>query len=325
MMLSAWFQDGRASLVERPMPRPQPGQALLKVRLAGLCNTDLELLAGYYGFVGVPGHEFVAVVEEAPGHDYLEGLRVVADINVGCGQCPRCRLGDPRHCPQRRVIGIKHWDGALAQYLLAPVGSLRQVPDGLPSPLAVFAEPLAAALEVGRQVPLEPDMRLAVLGDGKLGLLIALGLRRQVPGLVLMGHHPAKLALAQAQGVATLVVHPRGAWPPPGQEPFDLVVEATGHPQGPALALDLLRPQGTLVLKTTSHLPSTLNLARVVVDEIAILGSRCGDLDLALDYLASARLDVRPLIEATYPFAQLAQALEHARRPGALKVLLRFP
>ncbi|MBI5520994.1 MAG: alcohol dehydrogenase catalytic domain-containing protein [Desulfarculus sp.] len=324
-MLSAWFEDGRASLVERPAPRPQPGQALLKVRLAGICNTDLELLAGYYGFVGVPGHEFVAVVQEAPGHDYLEGLRVVADINVGCGQCPRCRLGDPRHCPQRRVIGIKHWDGALAQYLLAPVSSLHGVPDGLPSPAAVFAEPLAAALEVGRQVPLDPEMRVAVLGDGKLGLLAALGLRHQVPGLLLMGHHPAKLAIAQAQGVATLLVERGGIWPPPGQGPFDLVVEATGHPQGPALALDLLRPQGTLVLKTTSHLPTNINLARVVVDEIAILGSRCGDLALALDYLAQGRLDVRPLIAQTYPFAELTTALEHARRPGALKILLRFP
>ena len=324
-MLSAWFQDGRASLLERPRPQPWPGQALLRVRLAGICATDLELLSGYYGFAGVPGHEFVAVVQEAPGHDYLEGLRVVADINIGCGHCLRCQAGDPRHCPQRRVIGIKHWEGAWAEYLLAPVANLRQVRDGLPSQAAIFAEPLAAALEVGRQVPLGPQTRLAVLGDGKLGLLLALGLRWQTPGLLLLGRHPEKLAIAQAQGVATRLVRPGQPWPPAELEPFEVVVEATGHPQGPAQALDLVAAQGTLVLKTTSHLPSSLHLARVVVDEIAILGSRCGDVGLALDILGQGLLDVRPLIEQTYPFPDLAQALEHARRPGARKILLRMP
>lgn len=323
-MLSAWFQEGRANLVQRPRPRPQPGQALVRVTMAGICNTDLELLAGYYKFVGVPGHEFVGVVQEAPGHEYLVDMRVTAEINVGCGHCPLCQGGDPRHCPQRRVIGIKHWEGALAQYLLVPVGCLHEVPDGLPQNQAVFAEPLAAALEVGRQVPLTPEMRVAVLGDGKLGLLIALGLRPQIPGLLLLGRHRHKLAIAQAQGVATLLLQPEGIWPPPGLEPFDLVVEATGHPQGPALALDLLRPQGTLVLKTTSHLPTSINLARVVVDEIAILGSRCGNIALALECLNQRRLDVRPLIEKIYPFQELLPALEHARRKGSLKVLLSF-
>jgi threonine dehydrogenase-like Zn-dependent dehydrogenase len=323
-MLSAWFQDGRASLVERPRPTPQAGQALLRVTMAGICNTDLELLAGYYGFAGVPGHEFVGVVEEAPGRPELEGLRVTADINIGCGHCPRCQAGDPRHCPQRRVIGIKHWEGAFAQYLLAPVANLHEVPDGLPQKQAVFAEPLAAALEVGQQVHIHAGTRLAVLGDGKLGLLIALALRQYNPGLILMGRHRHKLAIASAQGVRTLALDPGGIWPPPGQEPFDLVVEATGHPQGPALALDILRPQGTLVLKTTSHLPTSLNLAKVVVDEIAILGSRCGNLALALDHLTQGRIDVTPLIEKTYPFQELPAALEHARRKGALKVLLSF-
>ncbi|MFH1034277.1 MAG: alcohol dehydrogenase catalytic domain-containing protein [Pseudomonadota bacterium] len=323
-MLSAWFQDGRATLVQRPRPRPQAGQALLRVTMAGICNTDLELLAGYYGFAGVPGHEFVGVVEEAPGCPESLGLRVTAEINIGCGHCPRCLSGDPRHCLQRRVIGIKHWDGAFSQYLLAPLASLHEVPDGLSQRQAVFAEPLAAALEVGRQVEITPLTRLAVLGDGKLGLLIALGLRQYNPGLILMGRHQRKLAIAQAQGVRTLLVEPGGIWPPPGQEPFDLVVEATGHPQGPALALDLLRPQGTLVLKTTSHLPSSLNLAKVVVDEIAILGSRCGNLALALDQLTQGCIDVSPLIEKIYPFTELPTALEHARQKGALKVLLRF-
>jgi threonine dehydrogenase-like Zn-dependent dehydrogenase len=323
-MLSAWFEDGWASLVERPRPRPQAGQALVRVTMAGICNTDLELLAGYYGFTGVPGHEFVGVVEQAPGFPELEGMRVTADINVGCGHCPRCQGGDPRHCLQRRVIGIKHWEGALAQYVLAPVVNLHEVPDGMPQRQAVFAEPLAAALEVGQQVPIDAGTRLAVLGDGKLGLLIALGLRPRNPGLLLLGRHRRKLDIAQAQGVSTLALDPEGTWPPPDLEPFDLVVEATGHPQGPALALDLLRPQGTLVLKTTSHLPTSINLARVVVDEIAILGSRCGNIALALEDLDQGRLDVRPLIEKIYPFQELLPALEHARRRGALKVLLSF-
>lgn len=323
-MLSAWFQDGRVSLVQRSRPRPEPGLALVRVSMAGICNTDLELLDGYYQFSGVPGHEFVGVVEQAPGHEYLAEMRVTADINIGCGRCPLCEAGDPRHCPQRWVVGIKHWEGAMAQYLLVPVTSLREVPDGLPQNRAIFAEPLAAALEVGQQVPITPDLRLAVLGDGKLGLLVALGLRHQNPGLLLIGRHPRKLAIAQGQGVRTLALAPEAPWPPQGLGQFDLVVEATGHPQGPALALDLVRPQGTLVLKTTSHLPTSINLARLVVDEIAILGSRCGNLALAMEYLNEGRLDVRSLIEKTYPFRELPQALEHARRRGSLKVLLSF-
>lgn len=324
-MQAAYIHNGNLTLAELPEPVPGPGQALLRPVLAGVCNTDLELLAGYYGFAGVPGHEFVAVVEAAPGRPELVGRRVAADINVGCGDCPRCVAGDPRHCPDRRTIGIRDWDGALAQRLLAPLANLHVVPEGLADELAVFAEPLAAALEIGQQVHITAGMRVLVLGDGKLGLLAALGLAHLSPGLTLAGRHAAKLAIAAAQGVATRLVPPGGEGDLPRElGEFDLVVEATGRPGGLNLALDMVRAEGVVVAKTTSHLPTNLDLAQVVVREITILGSRCGDLGLALDHLARGWVDPRPLIEAFYPFAQVAEAFAQARRPGSLKVLVEF-
>lgn len=322
-MLAAWFQDGQASLVERPRPQAAPGLALVKVRLAGVCNTDLELLRGYYGFTGVPGHEFVGQVVEAPGQPGLLGQRVVADINWGCGRCHDCLGGDPRHCPERAALGIKHWDGAFAQYLLAPLANLHPVPEGLDDRQAVFAEPLAAALQVAQQVHITAGQRVAVLGDGKLGLLTALALRPYSPGLLLIGRHAGKLAHAQAQGLATLCLEPGQEEPPSGcRAAFDLVVEATGQPQGLEQALALTRARGTVVAKTTSHLPSQLNLARVVVDEIRIQGSRCGQVGQALKHLEAGWLKVEPLIEAVYPLAQLGEAMARAGARGALKVLL---
>lgn len=325
-MLAWRFHEGQIQQIETAAPLPGPGQALLRPLMAGVCNTDLELLAGYYHFDGIAGHEFVAVVESAPDAPQWQGRRVVAEINQGCGVCPRCAAGDPRHCPQRKVIGIKGLDGAFAQRLLAPIANLRQVPDDLADQVAVFAEPLAAALEVGQQIHLKAGDRLAVLGDGKLGLLAALGLRLHCPGLMLIGRHQAKLAKAAAQGVATLLVDDATDWPALAARlgRFDVVVEATGKPDGINQAIELVRPEGVIVAKTTSHLPSQINLARVVVEEIQIVGSRCGDLGLALAHLANGVLDVRPLIEAVLPFQSLPQAIETARRPGAGKVLVSF-
>ncbi len=324
-MQAAYINNGKLVLAELPEPVPGPGQALLRPVLAGICNTDLELLAGYYGFCGVPGHEFVAVVEAAPERPELVGSLVTADINVGCGTCPRCRDGDSRHCPSRRTIGIRDWSGALAERLLAPLAKLHAIPEGLSSEAAVFAEPLAAALEIGQQVHITAGQRVLVLGDGKLGLLVALGLRPSAPSLLLAGRHAAKLAIASAQGVATHLVPAGGEEDLPERlGRFDLVVEATGRPPGLDLALKLARPEGVVVAKTTSHEPSTLDLARLVVDEITLLGSRCGDLALALHYLANGWVDPRPLIEAVYPFAEVQAAFAHARRPGACKVLVDF-
>lgn len=317
------FSQGQAQWTTLPDPRPAPGQALLRPVVAGICQTDLELLQGYYDFSGVAGHEFVARVERSPQRPELEGSLVVADINCGCGHCARCLAGDPRHCADRRCIGITDWDGAFAELLLAPDENLRPVPAGLDPRRAVFAEPLAAALEVSQQVHLTAGMRALVLGDGKLGLLCALALRHHLPGLTLAGKHQAKLDIAARAGVKTVLIDPeRGGEAVQAMGLHDLVVEATGSPQGPEMALELVRPEGTVVLKTTSRESSRINLAKVVVDEIVLRGSRCGDLALALHFLANQLVDPEPLIEETYPFDQLLLALEHAGRRGALKLLV---
>lgn len=325
-MLAWRFQDGRIERAQIAPPTPGPGQALLRPLLAGVCNTDVELLSGYYAFAGVAGHEFVAVVERAPDAPQWEGKRVVAEINIGCGGCATCLAGDARHCPTRRAIGIKGWDGAFAERLLAPIANLHRVPDKLPDRQAVFAEPLAAALEPSQQLHLKARHRLCVLGDGKLGLLSALALRQWCPGLLLIGRHAENLAKAAAQGVAVELTPAEASWPELAAKlgPFDVVVEATGRPEGINAALELVRPEGVVVAKTTSRLPSTINLARVVVDEIQIIGSRCGDMALALAQLAAGRLDVEPLIERVMAFDELPLAIEAARRGGAGKVLIDY-
>jgi threonine dehydrogenase-like Zn-dependent dehydrogenase len=310
-MLRVVFNKSVISLESQKKPVPASGEALIRVLLAGICNTDLELFKGYMNFTGTPGHEFVGVVEASPSRPELVGRRVTADINVGVGP------GDHRHAPDRRVLGILGMDGAFASYLVVPVSNCRVVPESLSDEAAVFAEPLAAALEVGQQVHIRSCDRVAVLGDGKLGILISLGLRHVNPGLVLVGKHQEKLAIASAHGVRTALAGDISG-------PFDLVVEATGRPQGIDLALDLVRPEGTIVLKSTTEAKTCLNLARIVVQEITLMGSRCGDLDLALDHLARGLVDPAGLIEATYPLERFAEAFEAATRPGARKVLVRM-
>lgn len=321
-MNAVQFQHQNAALVQRPQPTPGPDRALIRVGLVGICRTDLELLQGYYDFSGIPGHEFVGVVEASPGRPELVGRRVTADINQGCGHCGLCRRGLEKHCRDRRVIGIKGADGAMAQYLAAPLENLHLIPEGLENRRAVFAEPLAAALEISQQVHLTADMKVAVLGAGKLGLLIALALRCFCPGLVLLGKYESALAVAAAQGVATRTIT-EDAGPADVGGAYDLAIEATGRPDGPERALGLVRPRGTVVIKTTSRQASRIHLARAVVDEITLLGSRCGPIGLAVRFLADGLLDPQPLIEAEYPLSDFAAALDHARRPGAKKVLLR--
>lgn len=320
-MKAAMFQDGRVTMVERERPAPGPGEALVRVLRAGVCATDLELVKGYMGFSGVAGHEFVGRVEAAPDHPEHVGARVAADINRGCGTCLPCLGGDPRHCRTRTVMGIAGWDGAFAEYLVAPVAGLHLVPDAVSDAAAAMAELLAAALEPSQQLALTARARLLILGDGRLGLLSALALRHHVPGLVLAGRHAEKLAIAARAGVTA-----RAADEVAGSgERFDVVIEATGRPDGLALALALTRPEGTIVAKTTVCEPSALDLARLVVDEISLVGSRCGDMALAVHYLKEKLVDVRPLIEAEYPFARFPEALAHAGRKGALKVQVVMP
>ncbi len=318
-MLAVWLESGGMELRDLPKPEPGPDEALVRVLMVGVCNTDLELMAGYYGFVGIPGHEFVGLVDRAPSRPDLVGHRVVAEINLGCGRCPRCLSGDSRHCPERKALGIKGAPGAMAEYVTVPAGNLRAVDQAISDRQAVFAEPLAAALEPAQQIHLTAGTKLLVLGDGKLGLLCALGLRHWVPGLVLAGRHKGKLDIAQAQGVATV----QSDEPKLSAERFKVVVEATGSPQGLAQALALVRPEGVIIAKTTSREPSSLDLAKLVVDEITLLGSRCGDLGLALHFLQNRLVDPEPMIQAEFPLAQAKEAFAAAGKRGALKVLIK--
>ena len=325
-MKAVYFSESKITIIEKPCPAPKTGEALLRPVLAGICNTDLELKKGYYHFTGTPGHEFVALVQKAPEHPELEGKRVVSDINLGCGHCSWCLKGDPRHCRERRVLGIKDYPGAFAEFLVAPVSNLHIVDQGIKNEQAVFAEPLAAALEISQQVHLKSRLKALVMGDGKLGLLAALALKHYIPELTLLGKHQQKLALARKQGIYTSFFSNLEDLLGLRRElgSFDLVVEATGSEKGLEQALLLVRPRGTIVAKTTSHKPSTFNLAGLVVNEVRLLGSRCGDLSLALAFLKNKWIEVEPLIEAVVPFSEFEKAFELATKPGAKKVLIDF-
>jgi threonine dehydrogenase-like Zn-dependent dehydrogenase len=299
-----------------PVPVPPEGEALVRVRLAGICNTDLELVRGYYPYAGVPGHEFVGTVERAAGAPEWVGRRVAGEINAACGACAPCQAGRRTHCDKRTVLGIVARDGAFASYLLLPRRNLHAVPDGLPDEAAVLTEPTAAALEVQQQVSVSPTDRVVVIGAGKLGHLVAQTLAVTGCRLLVAGRSPRPLALLAARGIATAdlaALEPRAA---------DLVVECTGHPDGLELARRAVRPRGTIVLKSTYHGKAEVDLARFVVDEITLVGSRCGPFAPALALLASGRVDPRPLVEARYPLAEALAAFEHAARPGALKILV---
>ncbi len=302
-----------------PEPVPGPGEALVQVLLAGICATDLEIVRGYAGFSGVLGHEFVGRVVACAARPELIGQRVVAEINIGCGQCQPCQAGRREHCEQRRVLGIRSRDGVFADYVAVPVENLHVVPANVSNEAAVFAEPLAAALRIHEQIELRPTDRVVVLGDGKLGQLIARSLAGLGCELAVQGrsHDRRGMALLRQAGIATAA----SGEIPPGWA--DVVVECTGSPAGFDQALDLLRPEGTLVLKSTYADPGAINLSRVVVDEIRVIGSRCGPFKPALAALASGRVDPLPLIDAVYPLADGLAAMEHAARPGALKVLMQ--
>ncbi|MBN1888214.1 MAG: alcohol dehydrogenase catalytic domain-containing protein [Thermoflexales bacterium] len=319
-MQGLWLEGGRVTFrADLPLPQPPAGEALIKVRCAGVCNTDLEMLRGYYPFTGIPGHEFVGQVV-SPGE--WQGRRVCGEINVACGRCARCRAGLRTHCEQRTALGISGRNGAFAQYLSLPLENLHPVPDSVPDDEAVFVEPLAAALQMTRQVHVRPADAVAVLGDGKLGLLCAQVLALSGCRLLAVGRHPAKLAVLAARGIQTAVLDECEL---DGPRDYDIVVECTGRPQGFELARRLLRPQGTLILKSTYAGQVTLDLSRLVVDEITVVGSRCGPFAPALDLLARHLVDVRSLVHAHYPLQDGLSALERAGRPGTLKVILDIP
>jgi threonine dehydrogenase-like Zn-dependent dehydrogenase len=301
------------------MPEPGEQEALIRVSPAGICSTDLEIVKGYGHFSGVLGHEFVGVVERvgSAADSAWIGRRVVGTINLGCRRCATCLYHGPEHCPDRTVLGIINKDGIFANYATLPVVNLLAVPETLADEQAVFTEPLAAALRIREQLPLPPGMRAAVVGPGRLGLLIAQVLALAGLDVVVLGRRPAALALPEQLGLATGLVEAAA------DNSYDLVVEATGNEAGFAHSLRLVRPLGTLVLKSTFAGNATLNLTKLVVGEINVVGSRCGPFAPALDLLDKGAVQVRPLIEGEYPLADALAAFDHAARPGVRKVLLR--
>jgi threonine dehydrogenase-like Zn-dependent dehydrogenase len=314
------YENGRLAVAKVAKPVDEM-EAVVRVTCTGICNTDVEIVRGYAGFEGTIGHEFVGVVESAPGAESLVGKRVVGEINAGCGLCELCRGGDSRHCPRRTVLGIVGRDGAHAEFLRLPVVNLLPVPDSVPDERAVFAEPLAAAWGIRERVPLDKETRVAVIGDGKLGLLCAQALVLAAPAsLVLVGKHRNKLDIAGRRGIETAMLE---AVQGKRAREFDVVVEASGSESGFALALDLLRPRGTLVLKSTFHGETRVATARIVVDEISVVGSRCGRFAPALELLAQGAVDVESLISEQYSLADGVRAMQRATTNGIIKVLLK--
>ena len=295
-------------------------EALVRVTRSGICNTDLEIVRGYAGFQGTLGHEFVGVVERADDAQLL-GRRVVGEINAGCGRCELCRAGDARHCPQRTVLGIVGRDGAHAEFLQLPAVNLLPVPDEVPDERAVFTEPLAAACGILERTQIDEDTRVVVIGDGKLGLLCAQAIKALTRAdVTLVGKHRNKLDIARRRDIETMLVEQISN---AAARTFDVVVEASGAAAGFTLALNLVRPRGTLVLKSTFHGATTLDAARIVVDEISIVGSRCGRFQPALELLRRNAVDVDSLISEEHALTDGVRALERARASGVLKVLLR--
>jgi threonine dehydrogenase-like Zn-dependent dehydrogenase len=313
-MLALHFDGVRAAVREVPRPEALPESALVQVSLAGVCNTDLEIVKGYLGFRGILGHEFVGTVIAGP--DALLGERVVGEINFACGSCALCAAGLARHCPTREVMGIAGADGAFAEVVRVPIANLHPVPASVPDELAVFSEPLAAAFEILAQVPVARGTDCIVLGDGKLGLLAAQVLAQAGARVTAVGRHPAKLAILARRGVETRLASD----PPPAQAA--LVVEATGTGEGFERAMSLLRPRGTLVLKSTHAGKPALDLAPLVIHELHVVGSRCGPFPPALRALETGSVDVRSLIHARVPLGRADEALRLSAEPGALKVLI---
>lgn len=322
--------DGALKLIhDAPVPARE-GEALVRVIYAGICNTDLEIARGYAGFHGTLGHEFVGVVVDSADAGLI-GRRVVGEINVGCDECNLCRSGDSRHCARRTVLGIKNRDGAFAEFLSLPARNLIQVPDSLPDEVAVFTEPLAAACQVLEQVQIGKSSRVAMVGDGKLAQLIAQVIIRAGCELLVIGKHEEKLELVRSIGARAVRIKGGGDLSNEiegelhaarsGKE-FDIVIETSGSESGLPLALALVKPAGTVVLKSTHHKPTSLDMSRIVVNEIIVVGSRCGRFQTAIDLLATGAIDVRELISERLPIEEGLAAFQMAAASTSLKVIL---
>lgn len=318
-MQGAWIERGILSIrSDLPFPECDADKALVKVRIAGICGTDLQLLQGYKDFHGIPGHEFIGEVIQCPGDPSWLGKRVVSDINISCGVCPACSTGMTTHCHRRSIVGIHDQDGAFAQYLVLPIKNLHSVPEPLSDDSAVFAEPSAAALEILQQVNIHTDQSVLLVGAGRLGQLIAQVLACAGCKLSAIVRRPAQTKLLSRYNIRCLEaqqLEPKS---------FDIVIEASGQAEGLKTGFKALRPRGTLVLKSTYKPSTEVDLSQVVINEFTVIGSRCGPMDLALRYLSEGKIQPQPLITARYPLSEVVKAFEHAAEPGSLKTILEM-
>jgi alcohol dehydrogenase len=316
-MLAVFLESGRVRLRHVPLPRVPEGFARIRLLAAGICSTDLELQRGYYGFSGTPGHEFVGEVTEAADKLWI-GKRVVGEINLACGHCDWCKRGLGRHCPTRTVLGIVKHPGAFREFLTLPIRNLHRVPASIPTEHAVFIEPIAAACEILDQVKIPKGERVAVLGDGKLGLLVAQVLQAKGAQVHLFGRHKEKMRLVEPTGVTTEIVPnklPVAAWP--------FVVDATGSSEGLRAAVSMCIPRGTVIMKSTVHGLVSIDTAPAIVNEITLVGSRCGRFEAALPLLSAGKIQVGAMISEEFPLDRASEAFAAAAKKGVLKVLLR--
>jgi threonine dehydrogenase-like Zn-dependent dehydrogenase len=316
-MLAVHIENRRTSILKISKPRRPSGYSLIRLLCAGICNTDLELLRGYYGFSGTPGHEFVGEVVSSDNHE-LVGRRVVGEINLACGKCDWCKRGLGRHCPSRKVLGIVGHAGAFREYLTLPDHNLHVVPDDIPTEIVVFAEPVAAACEILDQAVIPKAEKIAVLGDGKLGLLVSQVLHAAGFPVLQFGRHPEKLRIAEKNGVVTELV--RKALP---VAEFGYVVDATGASEGLETAVRMVRPRGTIFMKSTVHGRVAVDTAPIIVNEITLIGSRCGRFEPAIRLLRSGAILVTDMVSDELPLSKASRAFNRAGQSGVLKVLLR--
>ncbi len=315
--VKATYFDGQKMVYEQNYPDPKPGESLIRVNLAGICGTDLEILQGYMSYNGILGHEFVGTVVKSANSELI-GKRVVGEINAGCGNCDACSKGMERHCPHRTVLGILNRNGAFAEFLSLPEKNLHVLPDSISDEQAVFVEPLAAAFEIKEQVKLDSSWRVAIVGDGRLAQLIAQVLKLSCPDVVCFGRHKSKLDSLEKFQIKTKIGIEKS-----DEQNFDLVVEATGSNSGFSDTMKLVRPRGTVILKSTIASRENLDLTPTIINEITIVGSRCGLFKPAIDALATGIVSVDSMIDSTFPLEKFSEALEHAKKPDTFKVFLK--
>jgi len=313
--MKALYFDGSLSLAEVPVPEPRADEVLIKVSCSSICNTDVEILKGYMGFRGIPGHEFAGRVVSAGSR--LAGRLVVGEINCPCGNCHLCLTGRGKHCTQRTVLGIDRHDGVFAEYIVLPEKNLHEIPAGLSPFKAVFAEPLAAALEIAEQVHLKPSEEVFIFGAGKLGLLVSMVLGLNGCRYMTFDPNPVRVEKATGMGLHAAVLDTLVS-----SAKADVCIDCTGNPEGITIAMNHLYPMGKLVLKTTVAVPGNIDLNRMVIDELTITGSRCGPFAPALNLLARGLVDPEPLVSRVFPFADILTAFDHAAKPDTCKVLI---